>query len=68
MAIGKALVALGVVIALIGVAWPLVSKIPLFRLPGDFVFGGERFRVHIPLATSLVISVAVSLVAWLLNR
>ncbi len=68
MSVSKTLIVAGVIIALIGVAWPIVSKIALFRLPGDMVFGGERFRVHIPLATSLVLSVGVSVLLWLLNR
>jgi hypothetical protein len=38
------------------------------RLPGDTVIDHDNFRLYIPLATSLLVSVVLSLLLWLLNR
>ena len=48
--------------------WPLLQKIGLGRLPGDIVIERENFRFYFPIVTSLIISVILSLVLWLLNR
>ena len=40
----------------------------LGRLPGDIVIERENLRVYLPLTTSLLVSLALSLVLWLLNR
>lgn len=67
--IGRTLVVLGVVLAIAGLLLMLAPRIPLLgRLPGDFSFGGENWRVYIPLGTSIVISLILSLVLWLFNR
>ena len=62
------LITLGVVLVALGLLWPLVQKLGLGRLPGDIVIERENFRLYIPLATSLLVSVAVSIVIWLINR
>lgn len=64
----RLLVLLGTVIILIGLAWPWVRKLPLFRLPGDFVIDRPGFRFFFPLTTMLVVSVVVSLLLWLFRR
>ena len=45
-----------------------MAKLGLGRLPGDIVVERENFRLYIPLATSLIISLLVSLVLWFVNR
>ena len=45
-----------------GLLWPLAERLNLGRLPGDFVIGHGSFRLYLPLATSLLISVVLSLV------
>lgn len=62
------LVVLGVCLLALGLAWPWVSKLPLGRLPGDFKHQGEGFTFYLPLTTSLVVSVVVSLILWLLKK
>ena len=62
------LITLGVVLVALGLLWPLVQKLGLGRLPGDIVIERENFRLYIPLATSLLVSVVVSIVIWLINR
>jgi len=68
MPTGRLLIVFGLVLVASGVLWPLIAKIGLGRLPGDIVIGRDNFRLYVPLATSLLISVVLSLVLWLLNR
>jgi hypothetical protein len=65
--LGKWLVGIGAVIIAVGVLTMLLGKIGLFRLPGDFDFGGKNWRVYIPLGTSIVLSILLTLVFWLLR-
>ena len=62
------LIGLGLVILVVGIAWPLVSRIGLGRLPGDIVVerGGTSF--YFPIVTCIVISILLSAVFWLFNR
>ncbi len=62
------LIILGVVLVVAGLLWPWLTKLGLGRLPGDIVIERDNFRVYIPIATSIVISVILSLLLWLLNR
>lgn len=62
------LIILGVVLVVTGLLWPWLQKLGLGRLPGDFVIQRENFRLYIPLGTSLVVSVVLSVILWLLNR
>lgn len=64
----KTLIVLGVVIALIGLAWPWLSSLPLGRLPGDFVVERENFKLYFPLTTMIIVSVIVSFILWLLRQ
>ncbi|MDR2693917.1 MAG: DUF2905 domain-containing protein [Chitinispirillales bacterium] len=59
---GKFLVTAGTVIIIIGALAMLSDKIPLGRLPGDFHIGGGRFRVYIPVATMVLLSVVLTIV------
>lgn len=62
------LIILGVVLVLAGLLWPWLGRLGLGRLPGDIVIERENFRLYLPLTTSLLISLALSLILWLLNR
>ncbi len=62
------LIVLGALLILIGVAWPWLQKLGLGRLPGDIVIERENVRVYIPIATSILVSVVLSIVLWLFNR
>lgn len=64
----RLLVILGTALILIGLAWPWVRKLPLFRLPGDIVIDRPGFRFFFPITTLLIVSAVVSLIAWLLRR
>jgi hypothetical protein len=64
----RTLIIMGVIIVILGLAWPLVSKLPLGRLPGDILINRENVKIWLPITTSLVISVVASLIFWLLKR
>jgi hypothetical protein len=53
---------------LAGVLWPLLSRMGLGRLPGDIWIERENLTVVIPLGTSLLISVVLSVILWLIGR
>lgn len=66
--IGWTVLILGLVIDGIGVIWILAPSIPwLDRLPGDIRIEQESFRFYFPLATCLLLSLILSLVAWLIR-
>jgi hypothetical protein len=62
------LVVFGVVLILAGLLWPWLQRIGLGRLPGDIVIEREGFRLYIPIGTSILISVAITLILWLVRR
>jgi hypothetical protein len=68
--LGKLLLILGGVIVLIGVVLLLAGRfnLPLGRLPGDITYRGKNTIVYFPLATSIIISIVLSLILWLFNR
>jgi hypothetical protein len=68
VSIPRLLVLFGLVLVALGLLWPWIAKLGLGRLPGDIVIEREGLRVYVPLATSLLVSAAISLVLWLFNR
>jgi hypothetical protein len=66
---GRILIVIGLLIAAVGLVLSFAGKIPwLGRLPGDFFFRGKGFSFYFPLATSIVISVILTLILWFINR
>jgi len=68
MSIAKLLIVFGLVLVAAGLLWPLIARLGIGRLPGDIVVERENFRLYIPIATSLLISIVLSAVLWFLNR
>jgi len=64
----RLLVILGSLLILAGLAWPVLRRVPLFRLPGDIVIERPGFKFFFPLTTMLLVSAVLSLLAWLLRR
>jgi hypothetical protein len=64
----RTLIVLGLLMVAAGVLWPWLERIGLGRLPGDFVIKRDGFTFYAPIATALLVSVALSLVLWLLRR
>lgn len=66
--VNRLLVIAGLVLVVIGLLWPWISRWPLFHLPGDIVIDRPGFKLFIPFTTMLIISLVLSLIAWLLRR
>jgi Protein of unknown function (DUF2905) len=68
--IGKMLVILGVLVAVAGLVFILMGRthLPIGRLPGDFVYRGKHTTFYFPVATSILLSVALTLALYLVGR
>lgn len=67
--LGKALIVIGIVIVIVGIIVTFGPKIPYIgRLPGDILIKRENFVFYFPLATSVIISIILSLVLYFLTR
>lgn len=64
----RALIVAGIVLLVIGLAWPWLSKLPFGRLPGDVHIEREGFSFFFPITTGLLISFVVSLILWWLRK
>jgi hypothetical protein len=64
----RALIVVGLVLLVTGLAWPWLSKLPFGRLPGDISFERENFSVFLPITTSIVVSIVISLLVWLFRK
>jgi hypothetical protein len=64
----RALIVLGTLLIVAGIAWPWISKLGLGRLPGDIRTESESGGFYFPIVTCLIISVVLSLLLWFLRR
>jgi hypothetical protein len=64
----KTIIALGAVLIIVGLGWPWLSKLPLGRLPGDFVIDRPGLKVYIPITTMIIVSLVLSLLSWLFRK
>ncbi|OGI61286.1 MAG: hypothetical protein A2W18_05045 [Candidatus Muproteobacteria bacterium RBG_16_60_9] len=64
----RTLIVIGAILIVLGLLWPWITKMGLFRLPGDIVFQRDGFRFYLPITTMIVISVVISLVLWLFRK
>jgi hypothetical protein len=64
----RTLITIGLLIALVGLLWPWISKLGLGRLPGDLIIDKPGFKLFAPFTTMILVSVVVSLIIWLLRR
>lgn len=64
----RSLIIIGIVLVIIGLAWPLIQKLGLGRLPGDISIESENVRFYFPLMTTLIISIAISLLLWFFRK
>ena len=62
------IIVVSAVLLLAGLFWPWLAKLGLGHLPGDISIRGERFSFYFPIATCILLSVALSLLFWLLRR
>jgi hypothetical protein len=62
------LIGLGLVILLAGIAWPVLSRIGIGRLPGDIFIQRGNTSFYFPIVTCIVLSIVLSVLMWLFNR
>lgn len=65
---GRTLIIIGLAIIAIGLLWPWLTRLGLGRLSGDIYIQGERGSLYIPITTSILVSIALSVLFWLLSR
>ena len=68
MNIGRTLIIAGAILLVAGLLWPVLGRLGLGRLPGDIAVERENFRFYFPIATSIIVSVVLSLLFWLFRR
>ncbi len=67
---GKTLIIIGVIIVVIGALLMISEKVnfPLFgKLPGDIHIKGKNFQIYFPIATSIVLSVLLTLILYAIS-
>ncbi|HMD13318.1 MAG TPA: DUF2905 domain-containing protein [Bacteroidota bacterium] len=65
---GKILVVLGFIIVGVGILFMYSDKIPFVgRLPGDISIKKENFHLYVPITTSIIISIVLSLIIWVIS-
>ena len=68
--LGRTLILLGLLLAIAGIVVLGLNRLhlPLGRLPGDFNWRGRGWSVYFPLATSILVSIVLSLLLWAVGR
>ena len=68
--LGKVLVVLGGIVVIVGLVLILLGRtnLPIGRLPGDIIYRGKNTTFYFPLATSIVVSVVLSVLLYVVGR
>lgn len=64
----RLVIVIGAVVLLVGLAWPWLSRLGLGNLPGDLHIERDGFVFYFPITTCLVVSIALSLIIWLVRK
>jgi len=64
----KTIIYLGLLIVMVGITWPWLSKLPFGRLPGDVIIDKPGFKVFFPLTSMVLVSVLISFLLWLFRK
>ena len=64
----RTLVLAGLALVVLGMLWPLIGRLGLGRLPGDIRIRGEHGAFYFPVTSCILVSLVLSLAAWLLRR
>jgi hypothetical protein len=68
MDVARLLITLGFIVMVVGLLWPVIDKLGLGHLPGDIIIRRENVSFYFPIVTCLLVSIAISLLFWLLTR
>jgi Protein of unknown function (DUF2905) len=55
------IISAAIVLLIVGLFWPLLGRIPLFRLPGDIVINRPGMKVYIPITSMVILTLLLSL-------
>ena len=64
----RLLIGIGLALVLAGIAWPLLARIGLGRLPGDIVIQRGSTSFYFPLVTCIIVSIVLTALMWLFNH
>jgi hypothetical protein len=64
----RLLIGIGLALVLAGIAWPLLARVGLGRLPGDIMIQRGSTSFYFPLVTCIIVSIVLSALMWLFNR
>ena len=64
----RTLIILGVVLLAAGLLWPWLQKAGIGRLPGDILIERDGVSLYLPITTSILVSVVISVLLWLIGR
>jgi ribose/xylose/arabinose/galactoside ABC-type transport system permease subunit len=64
----RTIVTIGMVLIFIGLLWPWLSKLPIGRLPGDILIRRDSIQIYLPITTSILVSIVLSLLFWLFRK
>ena len=68
MGMQRFLIIVGLLILLVGVAWPWIARLGFGRLPGDINIDRDGWSFHFPIVTSIVVSIVLSVLIWLFRK
>lgn len=67
--LGKILIIIGVFIIILGILFLFVGRIPwIGRLPGDIVIERKNINIYIPITTSIILSILLTIIFWVLSK
>ena len=64
----RTIIAIGLLMVIIGLAWPIISKLPIGRLPGDLIYKKEGFSFYFPITTMIIVSVIVTALIYFFKK
>jgi len=64
----KTIIYFGILIIIMGLLWPWITKLPLGRLPGDIAIKKEGFQLYFPITTMIIISIIISVLLWFFKK
>jgi hypothetical protein len=66
--VAKWLITIGIVCLVLGIAWPLVTKLGLGNLPGDIRIERKGFTFYFPITSCILVSLVISVILWIFRR
>lgn len=64
----RTLIVIGVIVLILGLAWPWLARMGLGKLPGDIVVERENFKFYFPLTTSIIVSIILTVLLWFFRK